>query len=113
MEKKQNTSPCKGVSGKLLLAGRQMEQNLASFGTGLSILSNAISGPTEGIWCRLSSKYPLVLDKGNKEYQASFKKYFASSLLISTNIFQIWKKDKGWNFVFDFVSAIETSVKSV
>ena len=79
MEKKQNTSPCKGVSGKLLLAGRQMEQNLASFGTGLSILSKAISGPTEGIWYRFFSKYPLVLD--NKEYQASFKKYFASSLL--------------------------------
>ena len=81
MEKRQNTLPCKGVSGKLLLAGRQMEQNLASFGTGLSILSKAISGPTEGIWYRLSYKYPLVLDKDNKEYQASFKKYFASSLL--------------------------------
>ena len=80
MEKKQNTSPCKGVSGKLLLAGRQMEQNLASFGTGLSILSKAISGPTEGIGYRLSSKYPLVLDKDNKEYQISFKKFFSSFL---------------------------------
>ena len=49
MEKRQNTLPCKGVSGKLLLAGRQIEQNLASFGTGLSISSKAISGPIEGI----------------------------------------------------------------
>ena len=79
MEKKENTLPCKGVSGKLLLAGRQIEQNLASFGTGLSISSKAISGPVEGIWYRLSSKYPLVLDKDFKEYQTSFKKYFTSS----------------------------------